>query len=99
MATRRLVVLGLDGVPYGYVRSLIDAGVMPHFAKLVEAGAIRPMASVYPTVSNCAWTSFMTGLGPGGHNIYGFVDRKRESWEIDIPSARNRTGEAIWERL
>ena len=57
------------------------------------------MRSVYPTVSNCAWTSFMTGVDPGGHNVYGFVDRRPESWEIFIPTARNRTGEAIWERL
>ena len=94
--TRRLVVLGLDGIPHSHLTRLMDDGVLPHFRKLAQGGFLRRIESVFPTVSSCAWTSFMTGLDPGGHNIYGFVDRKPESWEIYIPTARHRTGEAIW---
>ncbi len=99
MALRRIAILALDGTPYSLLRRLADDGVMPNVAKMLPTSAFRPMRSVHPTVSNCAWTSFMTGRDPGGHNVYGFVDRRPESWEIFIPTARNRTGEAIWERL
>jgi predicted AlkP superfamily phosphohydrolase/phosphomutase len=99
MAHRRIVVLAIDGTPHSLLVRLIADGVMPNLAKLVPAGSLRRIRSVFPTVSNCAWTSFMTGKDPGGHHVYGFVDRVPESWEIFLPTARDRAGEAIWERL
>jgi predicted AlkP superfamily phosphohydrolase/phosphomutase len=99
MALRRTVVLGLDGVPCRTLRRLAAEGDLPHLAALFGKGSLRAMRSVLPTVSNCAWASFMTGLDPGGHNVYGFIDRKPETWDLFIPTSRHRTGEAIWERL
>lgn len=96
---RRIAILALDGLPCSLVERLTADGTMPHLAALLREGSLRPLRSVLPTVSNCAWASFMTGLDPGGHNVYGFLDRKPESWDLYVPTSRHRTGEAIWERL
>ena len=33
------------------------------------------MKSTHPAVSSMAWTSFMTGVNPAKHGIFGFVYR------------------------
>lgn len=46
--SRRVVVLGLDGVPDWLLRQLAGEGVMPHAARLLAQGDLRAMGTVYP---------------------------------------------------
>jgi predicted AlkP superfamily phosphohydrolase/phosphomutase len=94
-----VVVLGLDGVPYTYVRRLFEAGELPNLQAIVEEGALAQMDTTLPNVSSVAWASFMTGQNPGKHNIYGFVDRRPGELKIFIPTARNLRSAALWETL
>lgn len=77
----------------------MDEGCMPSFSRIVAEGSIQPMNSVYPTVSSVAWTSFMTGVNPGKHGIYGFADRKPGTYKIYIPTANNVRSPTLWETL
>ncbi len=98
-AGRRLLAVAMDGTPHSFlVRAMAD-GVMPHLARLAARGHFRRIRSVYPTVSSCAWASFMTGMDPGGHAIYGFIDRRPETWSLYIPTGRHVAAETLWERL
>jgi predicted AlkP superfamily phosphohydrolase/phosphomutase len=92
-------VLGLDGVPYTYVRRLFEAGELPNLQAIVEEGTLAQMDTTLPNVSSVAWASFMTGQNPGKHNIYGFVDRRPGELKIFIPTARNLRSAALWETL
>ncbi|MFQ6092308.1 MAG: alkaline phosphatase family protein [bacterium] len=96
---RKVVVIGIDGVPYSFLRQQMAAGVMDHFTRLVEKGSFNRMNSVIPTVSSVAWSSYMTGKNPGKHNIYGFVDRHPNPLEIFIPTSSHMKGETLWEIL
>lgn len=96
---RKVVVIGIDGVPYSFLRQQMASGAMNHFAKLVERGSFRRMNSVIPTVSSVAWSSYMTGKNPGKHNIYGFVDRHPNLLEIFIPISSHMRSETLWEIL
>jgi predicted AlkP superfamily phosphohydrolase/phosphomutase len=98
-ARRRVVVIGLDGVPYTYVRRLVDAGDLPNFRALLAEGAMAQMDTTVPNVSSVAWASFMTGQNPGKHNIYGFIDRPPGSLRVFIPTARDLRSPALWEIL
>ena len=96
---KRVVVIGLDGVPYTYVQQLFHAGELPNFRALVEEGGLVQMDTTLPNVSSVAWSSFMTGQNPGKHNIYGFVDRQPGSLKTFIPTSRNMRSPALWEIL
>ncbi len=96
---RRVLFLGFDGVPYTQVRALMDAGELPRMRELCAAGSLVQMDSVVPTISSVAWSCFMTGSNPARHNIYGFIDRKPQSYEVYLPNARNMTGTTLWEHL
>lgn len=99
-APRRVAVIGLDGTPYSFLKRLLDEGAMPNLARILEAGgSLHRMNSVYPTVSSVAWASFMTGMNPGAHNIYGFVDRKPRSYDLYFPNARSLQAPTLWQRL
>lgn len=98
-AGRRLLVVALDGTPHSFLRKAMDLGVMPHLAAQAAKGSFRRIRSVYPTVSSCAWASFMTGMDPGGHAIYGFIDRRPETWDLFIPTGKHVAAETLWEKL
>ena len=96
---RRVLVVGLDGVPFSLLKALSDEGKLPNWAKLLELGSFKRMNSVHPCVSSVAWATYMTGKNPGKHNIYGFVDRFPASMDVFIPTSRDMTGETLWEIL
>jgi len=96
---KRLLVIGLDGVPFSFLNGLLAQGKLPHWAELVESGSFKRMNSVHPCVSSVAWATYMTGKNPGKHRIYGFVDRFPESMDVFIPTSRDMTGNTLWEIL
>ncbi len=71
----RVMVVGLDGADWRVLRPLMEAGVMPNLQRLVEQGASGPLESSVPTQSNTAWVTFMTGVNPGKHGVYSFMER------------------------
>ncbi len=96
---KRVVVVGLDGVPHGFIHEMFEGGELPHFRSLASEGALVKMGSTIPCVSSVAWSSYMTGRNPGKHNIYGFVDRDPKSLEIYIPTSKNMGCQTLWESL
>jgi predicted AlkP superfamily phosphohydrolase/phosphomutase len=93
------MVIAMDGTPFSFLKMAMDTGVMPRLAREAARGSFRRIRSVYPTVSSCAWASFMTGLDPGGHAIYGFIDRRPETWDLYIPTGKHIAAETLWEKL
>lgn len=93
------MALTIDGVPYSFINKLTSSGALPNLKKLLPQGTFAKMSSVYPTVSSVAWSSFMTGKNPGGHGIYGFVDRLDGSYKLYIPTSLNMKSETLWEIL
>ncbi len=96
---RRILVVGLDGVPFSLLKALSAEGKLPNWAKLMESGSFKRMNSVHPCVSSVAWATYMTGKNPGKHNIYGFLDRYPSSMDVFIPTSRDMAGKTLWEIL
>lgn len=71
-ARKRLVVLGLDGLPLELARTLSASGRLPNLERLLGLNA-RTIEAELPELSPVNWTSFMTASGPGRHGIFGFV--------------------------
>lgn len=94
---RRVFVLGLDGVPFSFLKKSFGTGLVPNLEALAGAGRFSRMTSVIPTVSSVAWSTYMTGKNPGKHGIYGFVDRQGGSYDIFVPTSLNMAGKTLWE--
>lgn len=95
----RTFVLGIDGVPYSFLKKKFKNGEMPNLADLCSNHNYKKMNSVYPTISSVAWTSYMTGTNPAKHNIFGFVDRDSNPFGIKIPTARDRKAKTLFKKL
>jgi len=96
---KRVLVIGIDGTPYTFLKKHIEAGDFPTLKSLSEQGAFSQMDSVQPCISSVAWATYMTGKNPGKHGIFGFVDRTPNPFNIIIPNSRNMTSETLWEIL
>ena len=90
---RRVVVLGLDGLEPTRVERLLAEGRMPHLKALCEEGDYRRLGTTCPPLSPVAWSSFSTGVNPGRHGIFGFVERDR-LYNLRLTSASVQTGPA-----
>src|SRR5262245_31288202 len=82
--SRRLVILGFDGVDPHMLSRWMDAGKLPNLAALAARGDYRPLTSTIPPQSPVAWTTFATGTGPGRHGIFDFVERDPKSYLPDV---------------
>jgi predicted AlkP superfamily phosphohydrolase/phosphomutase len=96
---KKACVIGLDGVPYSLLRSLVDSGVMPRTGEIVSRGRIEPMTVTLPEISSVSWSTFMTGRNPGEHGIFGFTDLKEDGYGIRFPAFGDLKSPTIWDRL
>ena len=58
---------------------LAREGKVPNFSRLIEQGNYRPLGTTIPPLSPVAWSTFTTGMNPGGHGIFDFVHRDPET--------------------
>ena len=74
-SSARVIVLGFDGMDHELAKTLMDKGDMPTFARLAASGGFAPLGTSIPPQSPVAWSSFITGMDPGGHGIFDFIHR------------------------
>jgi hypothetical protein len=91
---KRAVILGFDGMDPELTERFIAEGRLPNLAKLREQGTFRKLRTTYPAISPVAWSTFMTGVNPGKHNIYDFLARDVNSYLPFLSSAGNQRTEA-----
>jgi predicted AlkP superfamily phosphohydrolase/phosphomutase len=96
--SKRIVGIGLDGLPYSLAEKLMYEGIMPNLHRLAERGQMKRIKSVYPAVSGVAWAAFQTGRQPADFGVYGFVEL-RPDYDMYIPNYGDLKCETLWERL
>lgn len=95
----RVLVIGLDGATFDVLDPLIAAGKLPHIARLQSEGASGILESVLPSISPPAWTTAVTGVNPGKHNIFDFFHFSKTNGEAMMTSARERRARPLWSVL
>ena len=85
---QRVVIVGFDGMDPELAARWMRQGKLPHLARLAKTGTFRPLASTHPPVSLVAWSTFLTGVNPGKHNIFDAVSRDRHTYRPFPSSAR-----------
>jgi len=93
----RLVIFGLDGGTFDVIGPLIEQGLVPTLARLMEQGAWGELESTIPPMTGPAWTSFMTGKSPGKHGVYGFRVREPETYDWPVATSRSISAPTLWD--
>jgi len=111
---KKVVVVGLDGLEPSIVESMLAHGDLPNLSRLRAMGSYTRMKTTYPAQTPVAWSSFATGVNPGGHGIFDFIRRDPETYLPDLALSRferpksmlaqpkvvsRRNGIAIWQHL
>ncbi|HUA15085.1 MAG TPA: alkaline phosphatase family protein [Verrucomicrobiae bacterium] len=114
MGKKKVVVVGLDGLEPSIVESMLAHGDLPNLSRLRAMGSYTRMKTTYPAQTPVAWSSFATGVNPGGHGIFDFIRRDPETYLPDLALSRferpksmlaqpkvvsRRNGIAIWQHL
>ena len=86
---KKLLIIGLDGVPYGMIKQFAARGIMPNCQRLFSSGKLAKMSVSIPEISSVSWSSFMTGTDPGNHGIFGFVDLMPGRYQYRFPDFRD----------
>lgn len=99
MKNRRVIIIGLDGVPFRLISDLSASGVMPNTNALISQGKFSPMRSSIPEVSSVAWSSIITGKNPAEHGIFGFTELAPQSYELRFPNFNDLKASPFWDEL
>lgn len=91
----RLVVLGLDGLPFSLAQKL--APNLPNLRRLLPFA--RSMEAELPELSPVNWTSFYTAQGPGVHGVHGFTVLDPQTYTLRIANSRDVRCPSIFDRL
>ena len=78
---------------------MVEAGDLPVLGGLMQGALAGPLASVQPPMTLPAWSSFLTGVGPGVHGIVDFAVREPGTGRLRFLDARDRALETVPERL
>ena len=70
---KKIIVLGIDAMDANFLERHWDS--LPNLDRLRRTGDFRRMATTVPPQSPVAWSTFITGMDPGGHGIFDFVHR------------------------
>lgn len=95
----RLLIIGLDGATFDVLDPLMEAGRMPALRAFIENGAAGVLHSTKPPITPAAWTTFMTGKGPGKHGIIDFEKYHVARHKVTFNSTFEIREQTIWELL
>ena len=95
----RVAIIGLDCVtPQLLFRDL--ASETPNIHKLMSNGMHGDLASITPPITVPAWACAMTGKTPGQLGIYGFRNRKDNSYDgLSIATSASVKEPTVWDLL
>lgn len=101
--TTKTLFIGMDGCTFTVLdemtRDLPGEGVtMPFMASLLQKGVRAKLRSTPNPLTPPAWTTIMTGVGPGRHNIFDFIRAEDKGGEVfwTLYDCRDIDSEMIW---
>lgn len=92
-------MVSLDGVPGSLLEEAFREGRLGPLASVWKEGHAAPLTSTVPPISSVAWTTYSTGVNPGRHGIFGFVDRDPASLTQYLPTADDVSVPRLWDLL
>jgi predicted AlkP superfamily phosphohydrolase/phosphomutase len=76
------MLIGLDGACQPVLNRVFEADVAPRLQSLCGSGVAGPLESQLPPWTPSAWPSIYTGVNPGKHGVYGFLQFEGYDWDV-----------------
>ena len=91
-------LIALDGASPNLIDKWIDEGHLENLRKIRDQGLSGKLESTFPPLTGPAWSSFHTGVNPGKHGIYTWLDltKSYRGTVINRNTIKTRT---IWNQL
>jgi len=93
----RVLLVGLDGFDHGMFESMAARGSLPRLQELGGRGAAWLLRSPPPSATISSWTTILTGLNPGRHGLFDFM--QRDGYRLRFTGALRREAPSILEIL
>src|SRR5881628_2247503 len=89
----RVLLVGWDGADWRILDPLLEQGLLPNLAALIDRGGRATLTSTIPTHSWAAWPSFLTGVDPDGHGVYDILEGRggTRQFPVTYRSIKERT--------
>lgn len=94
----RTLLIALDGATFNILNPLMQDGVMPFLKSFLDNGTQGELLSTPNPLTPPAFTSMMTGRGPGHHGVYDFIrcEEQDNALFFTLINARDVHSETIW---
>jgi hypothetical protein len=93
---RRILLVGWDAADWQLIRPLLDAGLMPTLAALLDRGSSGTLATTRPILSPILWNTIATGRRADAHGVLGFTEPVPDGPGIRPTASTSRRCKAIW---
>lgn len=97
--TKKVLLIGWDAAEWKVINPLIEKGLMPALAGMINRGVIGNIATLDPPLSPMLWTSIATGKTADKHGILGFIEPIPGQLSLRPVSCTSRKVKAIWNIL
>jgi predicted AlkP superfamily phosphohydrolase/phosphomutase len=96
---RRVFCIGLDGGTFDLVDRFVGEGRLPHLGRFLREGTRAELRSVLLPFTPQAWSSFLTGVNPGRHGIFGFKEKSIHDYSFQLVNARRLRSKTLAQML
>jgi len=87
-ASKKMIILGVDGLDPDLLTKFMAEGKMPNFARLAGEGSFRRLTTSIPPQSPVAWSNLITGMNAGGHGIFDFIHRDPKTFQLYFSTSK-----------
>ncbi len=99
LRNKKILVLGLDGMPLNFMLFLMEKGMAPNLKALFQRGTYGKLKSVIPPITPAAWTSFQTGKYPNKHGVVDFFVEKPWTYQYEFTNSTRIASKTLWKIL
>jgi predicted AlkP superfamily phosphohydrolase/phosphomutase len=97
--SKHVLLIGLDGGTFDLIDPWLLEGHLPNIQSLLNRGARATLRSVILPFTPQAWGSFMTGMNPGNHGIFGFKEKEEGRYAFQFVNNRSIKSKTLWRYL
>lgn len=97
--TSQVISIGLDGGTFDLMDPWLREGHLPNIERLVREGTRATLNSVILPFTPQAWGSFMTGMNPGNHGVFGFKEKSASNYSFQLVNNRSIKSKTLWSYL
>ncbi len=95
--SRKVMVIGLDGLTLQMLLPLVEQGQLPHLARLLATGAHGVLQSVTNMTTGPTWATFATGCLPAQHGILHDFHHQADSYQLQATKGADCRRPFFWQ--